>query len=47
MRRILFALLALVFAGCQSYEGPTTASGLVVDRHTGQPVPNATVQVMA
>ena len=45
MRPILFALLSLAFAGCQGYEGPTTASGQVVDRHTGQPVPNATVQV--
>jgi hypothetical protein len=35
----------LAFAGCRGYEGPTTASGQVVDPHTGQPVPNATVQV--
>ena len=46
MKRCLsFALAALVSTGCQSYEGPTTASGIVVDRHTGQPIPNATVQV--
>ena len=45
MRPILFALLALALGACQGYEGPTTASGIVVDRHTGQPVPNATVQV--
>jgi len=41
----LLILLTPVLAGCQGYEGPTTASGQVVDRHTGQPVPNATVQV--
>lgn len=32
-------------AGCARYEGPTQVSGQVVDRFTGQPVPNATVQV--
>ncbi len=32
-------------AGCERYEGPTQVSGQVVDRFTGQPVPNATVQV--
>ena len=34
---ILFTLLTPIFAGCQGYEGPTTDSGQVVDRHTGQP----------
>jgi len=38
-------LLALSLGSCHSYEGPTTASGQVVDRFTGQFVPNATVQV--
>lgn len=42
---IFYGLLALSAAGCHSYEGPTMASGQVVDRFTGQPVPNATVQV--
>jgi len=45
MRPVFFALLTLALSACQGYEGPTTASGIVVDRHTGQPVPNATVQV--
>ena len=44
-RYIIFALLTISLGACQGYEGPTTASGIVVDRHTGQPVPNATVQV--
>ena len=45
MKFFSYILLALVLGACQGYEGPTTASGIVVDRHTGQPVPNATVQV--
>ena len=45
MRPCLLLLLALSLGSCHSYEGPTTASGQVVDRFTGQFVPNATVQV--
>ncbi len=45
MRPHLLLLLALSLGSCHSYEGPTMASGQVVDRFTGQPVPNATVQV--
>ncbi|RZJ58317.1 MAG: hypothetical protein EOO55_01090 [Hymenobacter sp.] len=41
----LFLLLFVVLAGCEHYEGPTSVSGQVVDRFTGQPVPRATVQV--
>ncbi len=45
MKAASFSLLLLALSSCHSYEGPTTASGQVVDRFTGQPVPNATVQV--
>jgi len=39
MKPQLYLLLSLSLsaAGCYSYEGPTTASGQVVDRFTGQP----------
>lgn len=43
---ILLAILALSQAGCHKYAGPTTAEGQVVDRHTGQPVGNARVQLV-
>ena len=36
MKFFSYILLALVLGACQGYEGPTTASGIVVDRHTGQ-----------
>ena len=32
----LLILLAPILAGCQGYEGPTTALGQVMDYHTGQ-----------
>ena len=43
--RSLLLLAVALLGSCQSYEGPTTASGQVVDRFTGQPIPNATVEV--
>lgn len=36
MRPCLLLLLALSLGSCHSYEGPTMASGQVVDRFTGQ-----------
>ena len=45
MRLCSLLILALALGACHRDEGPTTASGQVVDRFTGQPVPNATVQV--
>ncbi|WP_460584900.1 hypothetical protein [Hymenobacter arcticus] len=35
---ILYGLLALLAGSCGRYDGPTTASGQVVDRHSGLPV---------
>ena len=40
-----YLILALALGSCHRDEGPTTATGQVVDRFTGQPIPNATVQV--
>ncbi len=40
-----YLILALALGACHRDEGPTTATGQVVDRFTGQPIPNATVQV--
>ncbi len=45
MRPRFLLLLALALGACHRDEGPTTATGQVVDRFTGQPIPNATVQV--
>ena len=44
-RNAFYLILALALGACRSYEGPTMASGQVVDRFTGQPIPNATVTV--
>ena len=44
-RFLLLVVLSLALGSCRSYEGPTMASGQVVDRFTGQPIPNATVMV--
>ena len=35
---LFFAVLAVSAASCRSYNGPTTASGQVVDRFSGQSV---------
>ena len=37
---------ALLLAGCERYDGPTRVEGQVVDRHTGQAVGGATVQLV-
>jgi hypothetical protein len=37
MKFFSYILLALALSACKGFEGPTTASGIVVDRHTGQP----------
>jgi hypothetical protein len=36
----------MLLASCERFAGPTTAAGQVVDRHTGQPVGGATVQLV-
>ena len=33
----------MLLASCERFDGPTTAAGQVVDRHTGQPVGGATI----
>ncbi len=45
MRLCSLLILALTLGSCHRDEGPTTASGQVVDRFTGQPILNAAVQV--